>query len=275
MRTAERQKESLIQCTECPKLFNLSLSTSSLFSSFRQHMKVEHSTTVDTYNTFSKCSICQHSYLVRSDLRPHDCNFIFSDSDKMPFQCSECKKLLSCTHALKVHMKRIHPKISISNQPLQMCGSCKKFYFLKHECLTSNVLKEKTVQCTECQTKFQSEKSFRFHLQKQHPEIDVETVEFQCCDRCGMVYPFAPSLDIHRCEVFSSAGETGSLSNVIFSCDLCMEKFDSEFKLRNHIRMHANRDIFLCVLCNQTYSNVGSLPRHMESHIKCKEGRIC
>ena len=111
-----------------------------------------------------------------------------------------------------------------------------------------------------------------------------------CCFLCGASFGVSASLNRHlkevhnheivqkeKCSQCEYVGKHQNLLNHIsivhgekFNCDMCDKPFQGKANLNRHIKNKHDFKVYLCPVCNASYSRKEYLDSHMKSHISYK-----
>lgn len=154
-------------------------------------------------------------------------------------------------------------------------------------------LPQKRVQCPTCPKLFSSAYELYFHEQDEHGTKSGSTSV--TCSKCDKFFPNRRQLDSHN--KFKHAKTTADRT-----CTLCQKVFASKQALELHMRIHTGdkpikcpepncdetfrcpsllkqhtvvahvKDMFACLICNQSFTRSNRLQDHLKIHLS-KEGR--
>ena len=215
-------------------------------------------------------------------------------------RCPLCRDVLHM-YSLRKHLKISHD-ISIEKS-MKIIKNIDKFRSISKKDVKKNLfkqffpnLKEESgieVKCPMCSKELTADKfaqhyralhgakcgicdiNFRTHYQRIKHMASVHNITLslaRCnekkneCNICGQKF-------LRPCEVESHVRVVHE-RNRSFLCDICGDTFLRKSALRGHKRRHLNLKLYQCKLCQNRYSGVGALKKHLKNiHGVLSEGR--
>ena len=149
-----------------------------------------------------------------------------------PFSCSRCNFKSMWRSAVYNHIRHVHEKHP--NKPLLQCESCDYSTKLPHHMTRhKNVhIKEATQPCPKCDKKFKSMDGLNQHLKHMHSEAPAVK-----CDRCEFTSTKPSNVKRHF-EIVHKPSQ-------YLSCNVCKKEFAYAQRLRDHMRVHGDKE-FRC-----------------------------
>ena len=99
--------------------------------------------------------------------------------------------------------------------------------------------KEKLIKCNQCEKSFYFKSVLKKHVMNEHEKVK------HMCYQCGNEYSSANSLAGHIRMV-----HVGVLK---CKCTLCGAKFKSMEKIKAHVQLHSQINLFKCSICSQEF----------------------
>lgn len=178
------------------------------------------------------------------------------------------------------HSEKLEP--TLQNRTFR-CSYCFE-WFSEIEKLNEHLEGHKTArQCPACGIIFSNENGLRQHLREHERSI---------CTKCSMICFFRDSRAYHEgtrkycptCKTLlpvpsrPSNHSSANSQRQVTKCGVCMETFDSMYKLSAHFRsVHLS---FVCLICQARFSTKYTLRKHLHTHGKeqtsvTSECKIC
>ncbi|XP_034243242.1 zinc finger protein 266-like [Thrips palmi] len=222
------------------------------------------------------CSECPASFENEEALSIHKAKHSTS-SLYLGYSCEHCFKMYRLKSMLEQHITTEHmlPNdcVTIPGKFLEKCGKCGKNFSSSTEmeahddsCGDMSIHSEddssdaasiehltKSKECTLCKLNFENMPQLTFHLKKIH---NIQP-SFRC-EVCAKVFDTYPKLSDHRSKVHI----------VKHSCEYCKKKFREKSKLRRHIKLHEEDQLYQCNLCSKSFRTIGTLQSHQKTHTK-------
>lgn len=170
--------EDVYKCNEC----KLNYKTQQAYD---KHMKNKHGEN----STKFICSVCGRSFKEKQILKNHE-KIHLPDEEKLKYPCKFCEKKFINSHCLKVHVARIHEKISYF-----FCEICGKGCTTKSDLLwhMDKHTQERNYSCDLCGLKFKSTNSLRNH-KRRHEAIELN----KQCSVCKKEFRSTTALNNHK-----------------------------------------------------------------------------
>ena len=169
---------------------------------------------------YSKCSQCGKRFPTEEALKSHKEN----DHD-MKYPCPECGAMLSSSHGLDSHIKRVHQ--GIKQEKKHMCNKCGKTFHQQHYLFYHNKNMHENIKmctCEVCGKSFACPSALKRHTRKIH---DQE--KNYHCDTCGKAFFTSSILKRHVDRVHLNIRK--------YHCHLCESKFKASIHLQTHIKL--------------------------------------
>ena len=211
-------------------------------------------------------------------------------ADPDAFKCGICNIQFGTSSHLKVHMK-IHSRKE--GEQRNVCEVCGKRYWHKAH-LNSHMKKihmgdTKNLRCGICKLEFATYKKYITHYRMQH-----KNGSSNLCDICGIAFPLASSLKIHKFYKHTnldlpkyrdrmSDKERNRMSDKErnekrnqrkeqrFECDICKKTFSTKCGSILHKKtVHSDDRPFKCEVCLKTFKTRASLDCHKSIHTGIK-----
>uniref|UniRef100_A0A182QFC4 C2H2-type domain-containing protein n=1 Tax=Anopheles farauti TaxID=69004 RepID=A0A182QFC4_9DIPT len=241
---------------------------------FRRYILVDH---IEAHRGTIRCEICQKSYKTRRYLALHIAKSHSSEADR-PFKCSKChvsypkqyllrahellhvqeechicRKVLSNTQSLKVHMAQMH-----GGDGNHICDTCGKVFRTKpamerhiKEHLGLEVVER--LQCEYCKKWFNGKYNLKKHIRFLHKEGG----QVFPCDICQHVSPNSRALSNHKQRIHVEEK---------YECEYCGKRFKRRPNLREHIASHTNVPLYTCEICkNRSFNSKANYFTHRKN----------
>ncbi|KAK3914106.1 Zinc finger protein 354A [Frankliniella fusca] len=165
------------------------------------------------------CTLCDHTFSLRSDLSVHHKAQHFSSSS--PSKCLSCNINVKTTGDLKIHVITTHLKNKF------ICTKCHRLFKTLAEMWTHSYDLDHGLylQCPECCELFPSISKLIDHF-KSHP-----CVSFYCCEFCHLIFTSAECVEIHVSNHISNGAK-------VVKCAFCMNGNSCHQSL--HFRYHTH-----------------------------------
>ncbi|CAG9830754.1 unnamed protein product [Diabrotica balteata] len=176
--------------------------------------------------------------------------------------CEVCNEVYPSLRELMTH-KQIHNTAAFKICPK---NNCKKYF------VTDLALKKHTeshrlesFKCSLCSYSGVNEADFKAHSST-HPSS---------CDVCNFVFFNEAELVAHKQQVHLS-NETSRHKKVVITklyvCEICNHTFSRQANLHRHLEIHKKTDkLFTCTICGCSYHFSSSLTRHIvKNHVQLK-----
>lgn len=220
-------------CAECKEMFS---SKKNLSAHKRVHLKPKDLSEL-------VCEYCGRQFLQKYKLLVH----LRSHTNEKPFMCEHCGQGFRIKEGLKNHRLKHNP-------PSFSCLVCNKRFY----CQSSLTVHKKThltdsrLICDLCgkilSSKFILESHVRSHLGEKPYQ----------CTVCGKCYSSANAL---RCHKYSHSSKT-------FACEICGKGFKYKRALTEHMNCHTKQKTYECPICLKAFANSGNKWRHLK--VTCK-----
>ena len=118
--------------------------------------------------------------------------------------------------------------------------------------------KDKIYPCEFCENRFSEKRYLRRHMKNIH----TEQIEEEKCEICGETFQFISHLQKH----IDSAHQD---LNIVYKCEFCDKRFNSIVNQANHVKYyHQNEKKFKCVSCDYETVFPSYLRKHLNTHGK-------
>lgn len=227
--TIEKGRKNSYLCTLCPKAYTCN-------RSLQQHYKSVHSIKPFT------CDICRKSFYTQEDIDVHMTKHGIGEKQ---YKCHICDKKLGQRRSLIRHLK-LH-----SGGKTYTCKHCDinfidykafKRHHLKHslETYRSKLLKSKSLAENK-ENKLKQKKA----LPKDGQEKDKneENVE-------------------RSVEKSNDTNSNSSVSENLFTCDICNKTFANKKNLDQHSQIHMEVPSHTCDQCSKSFTSLNKLEKH-------------
>ena len=239
-------------CTECAKGFSWNYELT-------RHMR-HHHWDVPFAERCYKCEKCRLVYERMSDLKRHlKFHERYSEAMARPseninaFACHECEMCFTKEHNLKDHLKKHDVQtMQRESQPKQSqapskftCNVCSASFtaekrklinhFIRYHCATMKYVPcAYWINCSRCPTTFKTDDDLQEHIEKKHPNDEVDKMEQVCsCIRCEGSFKSKKDLYLHSLTAHIDLAER--TYGCIFTCRDCSCLFQTDDQLRKHI----------------------------------------
>lgn len=177
-RTRHFKDKDGYKCNEC----KLNYKTQQAYD---KHMRTKHGENAIKFI----CSICGRSFKEKQILKNHE-KIHLPDEEKLKYPCTFCEKKFINSHCLKVHVARIHEKVSYF-----FCEICGKGCTTKSDLLwhMDKHTQERNYSCDICGLKFKSTNSLRNH-KRRHEAIEAN----KQCQICKKEFRSTTALNNHK-----------------------------------------------------------------------------
>lgn len=177
-RTRHFKDEDGYKCNEC----KLSYKTQQAYD---KHVNKKHGANAIKFI----CSVCGRSFKEKQILKNHE-KIHLPDEEKLKYPCKFCHKKFINSHCLKVHVARIHEKVSYF-----FCEICGKGCTTKSDLLwhMDKHTQERNHPCDVCGLKFKSTNSLRNH-KRRHEAIEAN----KQCPICKKEFRSNTALNNHK-----------------------------------------------------------------------------
>ncbi|KAH9499415.1 hypothetical protein Btru_003405, partial [Bulinus truncatus] len=230
-RMAEHPTENPFQCTFCPEVY---LERTQLVAHKLVHTGARPYICTQCGNRFPKCS----------DLKRHS----VIHTRQKPYHCARCNKNFTQKSSLEKHAK-IHAK-HVGGHPCLLCG------LVFHELIQLNEHTQSThgdvsFRCKICGKMYMEERHLLQH-EKNHYMIKPYSCNF--CDRRFSLHPLLIKHEerIHKTK-----------KDII--CDICGKVFKRMDNLNRHKISHTGVKSHKCDHCGLSFTEKGSLTRHIKA----------
>ena len=161
-----QQKEKFV-CEICSKI---------LFSQYRlaEHLKscgLEAHKRAPPNVTYKECPHCQKRFAKHSVLSEH---IKTKHEFVTPFQCDKCDKKFGTYATMAQHIRQKHQRVKCDICTQEICNL---FILKRHKATVHGVTPENVLKCDHCPLFFESDRTFRKHMDKQHPSLDLTRIE--------------------------------------------------------------------------------------------------
>ncbi|XP_044754138.1 zinc finger protein 431-like isoform X2 [Coccinella septempunctata] len=241
------QSETLYKCQFCPKVFSDE-------PSVEEHEKL-HEVVED--NRSHHCTECGKLFTTAGFLKKHVERFHlglnFNKTQRVPFECELCGKVLSCKATLYSHMKNVHEK----SQKSFTCEICGKILKTKTslELHTNYHNGNCPFKCGICGKAFTNATTLKSHSLIHTNERPHE------CQVCHKTFKQKPHLTTHILTIHTALK--------LFKCDYCEKTFALKGNLSQHLKTHTGCESpFVCSVCNKAFYFASRLRKHEKIHMK-------
>ncbi|CAO1438837.1 unnamed protein product [Diamesa tonsa] len=245
-------------------------------STFIQHYKTEHQ-----MKGYVTC--CSTKFVKLRGMALHMALHIQPEA----FQCTICKKYLTCPKILQYHMQNHLPE---SERPLKcMEHGCERRFSYQSALNTHTIShlpenERTTFVCSivECNKKFSSAGRLSTHVNTAHNKHHNEFV----CQKCGKSFSCKSNLSYHltthqphqhqvqcpECQkwlknILCLRKHMSLHKNVRHFCGICDYSAVNKQCLRNHVRVqHSDSKPFQCSVCSRNFKLKNTLVNHMAQH---------
>lgn len=224
------------------------------------------------------CELCEKKFTTQRNLKRH--LHQIHNPDFSYLECDDCSKIFKGKHSLIAHIQATH---NISRHSSK-CHICHKVYTNKRNLkrhIESFHGEKGVYKCSLCPKIYTSNQSLRRHSRirhqtsKQKTRIILRSNEtFKIgCEKCGRAFPEEPLLRQHmkadhsfqafydycrkallRKELSKCNYATEqSRESCSFNCEFCTNAFPTVYQLKDHMRIHHNKDYCLST-CNVCFS---------------------
>ena len=231
-------------------------------SNFAQHMKAVHE------GVKHHCNICWSSLTSKQQLKVHMRNkhpetleeHEKKQQVKHQFSCEICEFKTFHKSSIKHHMKSVHHKED-KNKWCKVCEQNISYnYFKAH---MKAVHEGVRFFCDVCDKSYKDKKNLKYHLKMNHPEtmedqeVKKETMTQYSCEICEFKSPHYSGVHHHMKGIHDKEKK-------LKYCSIC-EKDVSVLYYAKHIKSaHQLGSRFSCDQCNQSYTEKGSLQKHVK-----------
>lgn len=195
-----------------------------------------------------------------------------------PYECSECKKVISNPFSLKIHRSKHDGSI-----PLK-CSLCQKPFTEKNTYIEHirRHMKDFSFECKECGKGYVNKNSLIEHMRHSHTNERPFV-----CNICGSSFRNKSTFRrhklihdknySHKCPICSKGFHIKSVLNKHlqthnetkeFICHLCNQAFKTNITLNNHLARHKGNPKVECEICGKTFSCKYNMYRHAAKHRK-------
>jgi KRAB domain-containing zinc finger protein len=254
-------------CSICGKTFGI-LST---LRSHERRLHPSHENTAKACDMNHTCKECGKEFQFQEYLKRH----MMKHGEKN-FVCETCGKQFESLYILKLHQES-HSEMRPYG--CKICGSSYKRYrnLLSHrqevhglyaigprkpkDPLKLHNKSKKTLlkrfPCDVCNKAFSTQGKVTAHMRTHTGERPFR------CDVCGNTYAYSSSLYVHRKVVHEGRQR---VEKGIFLCIICNKTFSTKNYLAVHSRTHTGEKPFVCTVCNRAFSQRTSLINHNALH---------
>jgi Zinc-finger double-stranded RNA-binding/Zinc finger, C2H2 type len=178
-RARHLKDENEYKCTECKLSYKTQLA-------YQKHIEKKHGKY--EVNKFV-CTTCGRNFKDKQVLKNHEKTHL-PDDQKLRFPCLQCDKKFINNHCRKIHIARVHEKISFF-----FCEHCGKGCTTKSDLLwhMDKHTQERNFECKICYLKFKSTNSLRIH-QRRHEIVEVN----KKCKICNKSFRTNAALSNHN-----------------------------------------------------------------------------
>lgn len=198
-----------------------------------------------------RCYVCPKGYRSKVTLRNHE---RIHRPRKCPFSCTICSKAYSHEGALKQHLQE-HLGETSGNVKKRRCQFCQMKFFTTQELVVHRTTHTdlRFYQCEICPMNFTTKGALQQH-QRNHMTNSYIERPFECylCKKeFALVHCLRNHMRIHATK---------------YDCRICMEIFDQEVELDEHMLKHSGKYRFECNECSKGFMWRTSLTRHVRIH---------
>ena len=236
------------------------------------------------------CEECYEAFESRHKLLEHKLNIHGSTDGKgqekglVRYECEVCGRRIYGLAALKVHMSKVHYKMTSSFKfscgmciyksqsrgqlvkhmrnkhekeimPSVQCETCGKMYgasYIAKHIATMHSTHTRDYDCSFCDMKFFDMAGLKFHIYHEHAN------KVWKCNKCPKEFKKYHQLRQHR--IFTH-------STKVHACLECPKTYKRKSDLTEHIkRLHLQRVVLLCPRCPKQYVNRFKLRNHLMKH---------
>ncbi|WAR25448.1 ZFP26-like protein, partial [Mya arenaria] len=248
----EGRKEYTATCNVCDRKFYD-------YSSLHKHVKSVHM----GYRPFP-CPHCERRFPERKGLAEH----IRVHTGERPFKCTDCDRAFKRKSELNFHVRKAH-----TNEQKYFCSFCGKG-FLRLALLRMHVEDRHGShdhRCKMCRKNFQNEVQLQDHRLRKHPHTPAQR---KICDKCGHSFYNTNKLNRHL-KSKTNCAENSYYSCGVYSCRICMAKFDNEDDRSSHLKEQHPEEIkkksYPCNVCGKTLGRSQALKLHMKIHYQIRD----
>lgn len=175
--------------------------------------------------------------------------FQFSNSQKVPFECPECGKILTSRSGIRRH------KLAHEGIKKFQCPFCEKSFVRKDamnsHLITHTVRAQKKFSCNICDKSFPQLGCLKNHEMSHNPAKPY------ACSKCDTTFRRLGDFNKHRLTHERKPE---------FICTICPKFFLSMGGLKYHMSVHAGEEPYACEVCNKRFIHSSNLRRHVFRH---------
>uniref|UniRef100_A0A182N899 C2H2-type domain-containing protein n=1 Tax=Anopheles dirus TaxID=7168 RepID=A0A182N899_9DIPT len=296
LRSRHHPKGELQQCQQCSFKTHFA-------KSFQLHMRKHRKDKSSPRHECNRCSLefsnkrelVQHK---RSSHRDHMCDtcglafdtkFVLETHAKRhatvrQYKCDYCPLEYYTKAEMLLHVRRLHLKAFEVNCPQCALTFSTKQILAQHMKTHTN---QRTHTCTICGFSFKAHTHLNRHMKERHQGVQYP------CDHCDVSYRRKDKLRMHvekTHNVSSRIGVVFTQANTVvlfllyydyfktqiqtyFVCDICLQSYDADEKLKEHQAHHRQPKDLQCGICLGAYLTEDEFNQHL--CITYRENYIC
>ena len=265
-------REKKFKCDKCNKMFGV---RSKMDRHFKRCDGVFRNKPRDGSGIFNvinvdgikkyQCVKCENIYENKDSVYPH----FHTKHREKKFKCDKCSKMFGFKSKLDEHVKRCDGIFRANPRD----GRSVIFTVINADGV-------KKYQCTRCENTYENSWSVYPHFDRKHKEKKHK------CEKCGKMFQFQPSLQIHmnKCDGILRERVSRPKSNRrkrqfgtkdyhiitankenIFQCSHCERSCKDLLKLNNHFNNSHKEKKFICEKCDKMFAMESNMKIHFKN----------
>ncbi|CAH1270600.1 ZFAT [Branchiostoma lanceolatum] len=246
-------------CNECPY-------ASATKEGLKRHIQGSHS------KVLIKCEHCEFSTNNKYTLWRHTKKeHVPVENLRESYTCPACSEIFSKERAIKVHIKKHHPSMTLEEISLVLgkraqlksamgqrafkCPYCGKLFRKKEPDLRKHIWAHegiKPFKCGLCSFACRSKSNLKAHMLRHTKEKN------HLCEECGKKFKTKQSLKFHSQQYHNQGGN--ELKR--YYCQICDYSGIQIAHLRRHMEQHSGQKVLKCPLCPYSCNITGAMKRH-------------